>query len=246
MPDLVETLKAIQRRIREHEATLNHNEALTRYALIDPLLRALDWDLEEPEIMIPENYDKCKTKRVDYNLGNDTLMLEAKKLGLPLDKFEKQLHEYMKKHKSDYGILTDGDVWALYESAGTDIEYIDKFKVTNPLNLTIPILSCITRQNNFIQSGAGSAPRGSSSIYAVGIVPHHQHAGAVGQHRVVMIINLAVAPGAHPCEILGVAVTVVPLHQLQPAFCHLRVVVGLESLLADRARSLHARMASVA
>ena len=138
MPDLVETLKTIQRRIREHEAILRENEALTRYALIDPLLRALDWDLEEPEIMIPEDYDEGKTRRVDYNLGNDTLMLEAKKLGLPLDKFQNQLHEHMKKHKSDYGMLTDGDVWRIYKIAGTSLVHNGEFKVTNPLNLTIP------------------------------------------------------------------------------------------------------------
>ena len=68
----------------------------------------------------------------------------------------------------------------------------------------------------------------------------------MGRHRVVMIINLAVAPGAHPYEILGVAVVTVPLHQFEPAFCNLPVSVGFESPFADRARGFHANRANVA
>ena len=112
----------------------------------------------------------------------------------------------------------------------------------------ILVLVCITRQNNLIKPRycACNTPRGSSRTDAAGIVSKHQHAGAVGQHSGIMIIHLAVAPGAHPHEILGVAPVVVPLHQLQPAFCHLPVTVGLESSFADRARVFHARMARVA
>ena len=40
-----------------------------------------------------------------------------------------------------------------------------------------PKSSCMMRQNNFIQSSAGNAPRGSSRKDAVGIVSQHQHAG---------------------------------------------------------------------
>ena len=44
--ELVETLKA---RIDAHGDQLRQSEALTRYALIDPLLRELGWDTEDPD-----------------------------------------------------------------------------------------------------------------------------------------------------------------------------------------------------
>ena len=41
-----------------------------------------------------------------------------------------------------------------------------------------PKSSCMMRQNNFIQAGAGNVPRDSSHKDAVGIVSQHQHAGS--------------------------------------------------------------------
>ena len=49
--ELVETLKA---RIDTHGDQLRQSEALTRYALIDPLLRELGWDTEDPKLVRPE------------------------------------------------------------------------------------------------------------------------------------------------------------------------------------------------
>ncbi len=45
LSDLVETLRA---RITAHARPLMKSEALTRYALIDPLLRELGWNTEDP------------------------------------------------------------------------------------------------------------------------------------------------------------------------------------------------------
>ena len=49
--NLVETLRA---RIGAHSKQLTQSEALTRYALIDPLLRELGWDTEDPALVVPE------------------------------------------------------------------------------------------------------------------------------------------------------------------------------------------------
>lgn len=48
---LVETLRA---RIDAHGPALRGSEALTRYALIDPLLRELGWDTSDPAQVVPE------------------------------------------------------------------------------------------------------------------------------------------------------------------------------------------------
>ena len=74
--ELVETLKA---RIDEHGDQLRQSEALTRYALIDPLLRELGWDTEDPGLVIPEY--KSGSGSADYALltrNRPAMMIEAK------------------------------------------------------------------------------------------------------------------------------------------------------------------------
>ena len=54
LDELVRCLEVLQGRIRSHTAALQRNEAQTRLALIDPLLRALDWDVSDPGMVTPE------------------------------------------------------------------------------------------------------------------------------------------------------------------------------------------------
>ena len=51
---LLELVETLRQRIVEHKAALSQSEALTRYALIDPLLRELGWDTDDPNLVIPE------------------------------------------------------------------------------------------------------------------------------------------------------------------------------------------------
>ncbi|MCY4389442.1 MAG: hypothetical protein OXC18_20290 [Desulfurellaceae bacterium] len=100
------------------------NEGATRYALIDPLLVALGWDLADPTQVIPE-YRPAQGKRnaVDYALmdseGRPFMLIEAKKLGGPLN--PKQLREYSKLVKENkniavrYGLMTSGHIWRAYD-----------------------------------------------------------------------------------------------------------------------------------
>ena len=46
LDDLKETIEALRERIRAHRPYLEGNETRTRQALIDPMLRALGWDVE--------------------------------------------------------------------------------------------------------------------------------------------------------------------------------------------------------
>ena len=76
----------LRQRIQAHRPALSGSEWLTRYTLIDPLLRELGWDTEDPELVIPEY--SSGGGRADYALlGNDgkpAMIVEAKKLGEPL------------------------------------------------------------------------------------------------------------------------------------------------------------------
>jgi hypothetical protein len=113
---LVDTLKE---RIEKHGSALRGSEALTRYALIDPLLRELGWDTSDPSLVIPEY--KSGNGRADYALmgsdRNPAMMIEAKSLGSSLqDKALTQGIQYCLEKGTKYFALTDGDCWEIYET----------------------------------------------------------------------------------------------------------------------------------
>ena len=113
--ELVETLKA---RIDEHDDQLRKSEWLTRYALVDPLLRELGWDTEDPKSVIPEY--QSKYGRADYALlgdGKPVMMVEAKKLGTQLrDSVLSQGIQYCLEEGTKHFSVTDGQRWEVYET----------------------------------------------------------------------------------------------------------------------------------
>ena len=121
--ELVETLKA---RIDTHGGLFGNSEAATRYGLIDPLLRELGWDTENPDMVRPE-YPVADRKKADYVLLTNcrpTIVVESKKLGeLPGDgKALDQVSQYCEETKSKYFLLSDGRRWELYKSGKTTPE----------------------------------------------------------------------------------------------------------------------------
>ena len=118
--DLVETLRA---RIDAHGAVLRGSEALTRYALIDPLLRELGWDTSNPDMVVPE-YRVPNNQMADYvllNEGGPVIVVESKKLDEPLQggKALDQGILYCAHTGSKHFLLTDGRRWQIYESSST-------------------------------------------------------------------------------------------------------------------------------
>jgi hypothetical protein len=91
---------------------------LTRYALVDPILRALGWDTEDPEQVVPEF--QTEVGRPDYILHCADLRIgvEAKRLGADEKTFEQA---YMRAaplwqaKRIRYYIITDGDRWVLWD-----------------------------------------------------------------------------------------------------------------------------------
>lgn len=69
--DLKQTIRDLNKRMHVHGDELRGNEWLTRYALIDPILTALGWNLADPEQVIPE-YRPNESDRyaIDYMLKN--------------------------------------------------------------------------------------------------------------------------------------------------------------------------------
>ena len=131
---VVETLKV---RIDEYGSDLRQSEALTRYALIDPLLRELGWDTANPGQVRPE-HTGLSSGRADYALYGDTgkdtpvAVLEAKPLNAPLSReVIDQALRYCNVSGVKYMILSDGDNWELYDVFPKEASTIDQRKLAS-------------------------------------------------------------------------------------------------------------------
>ncbi len=118
LEDLHELIETLQARIDAHGPALQQSEALTRYALIDPLLRGLGWDTGDPAQVMPEY--RSAAGSADYALlgasSKPQIIIEAKKLGTQLDfKVRQQVTGYCQEEGIPYAVITDGRLWELYD-----------------------------------------------------------------------------------------------------------------------------------
>ena len=123
LDDLLVVLKGIRDQIRVYGSSLSENEIRTRTVLIDPLLRALGWDVADLGVVVPEF--AVRSLRADYALlGEDgssrpAAIVEAKKLGAALDYQQRmQVLNYANSEGILHAVLTDGDHWELYDVFG--------------------------------------------------------------------------------------------------------------------------------
>ncbi len=129
--DLVEKLKALAEKANANKDTLLTEEA-TKQALILPFIQALGYDVFEPKEFVPEfiaDVGEKKGEKVDYAIIIDDqpkIIVEAKMIGMPLDKFSAQLARYYAFTNSKFGILTDGIEYRFY----TDIDETNKMDRT--------------------------------------------------------------------------------------------------------------------
>ena len=105
-------------------------EDQTRYAIIDPVVRALGWKTEEPKECYIEYHRPYGTGRVDYALFRKAKMadigrgdavpdiiIEAKSVDSNLDGDLAQLKKYVKARpamRDGMAVLTNGGQWRLY------------------------------------------------------------------------------------------------------------------------------------
>ena len=117
LDDLKETIETLRERIQAHRAYLEGSETRTRQALIDPMLRALGWDVECPNSVELEY--GIKRKWADYALmesGQPIAVIEAKALGRALKDDEKmQALNYANMDGIDYMAVTNGDHWQMFD-----------------------------------------------------------------------------------------------------------------------------------
>ena len=114
--ELIDAIKLVRDNIAKHARTLSTNEALTRYALVDPILRALGWDTEDPEIVVPEY--STPTGTPDYVLfwnGKEYIAVEVKSLGKNLTSALANGFRYCWSNRIPFYLITDGNLWELHE-----------------------------------------------------------------------------------------------------------------------------------
>ena len=123
------------------------NEAATRAALIDPILRALGWDTTNVRLVEPERMVANKQK-LDYLLkdfqGKIRSVVEAKKLGESLDKLGHvgALIGYAFSLKPKNFFITDGLNWHYYSPAHSSYEPVETLNLqeANPIEAALQLI----------------------------------------------------------------------------------------------------------
>ena len=106
-------------------------EEHTKYAVVDPIIRALGWDTVDPKVCHPEYPRPFPTGRVDYalfaasdvtDIVNDGVLtdaiIESKYLGALLEESVSRLQRYAEAEspmESGVAVLTDGGKWWIYD-----------------------------------------------------------------------------------------------------------------------------------
>lgn len=119
MNNLNQLLLLIIEKVKKYRNLYEQNEQAVRDQIINPILKKLDWDPENPEEVLPNI--SIEEGIPDYSLIKNNqriLFIEAKKLGTDIEKKEtiKQLAKYSFSEGTKYGVLTNGAIWILIRS----------------------------------------------------------------------------------------------------------------------------------
>lgn len=120
MSSLSEVLKTVRTRIARYKGK-DVGEQNTKTSLIDPVLRALGWDVGDLEEVRQEYKRRPQDKPVDYALlllRTPRLFVEAKALGQNLDdrKWANQIMGYATVAGVEWVVITNGDQYRIYNA----------------------------------------------------------------------------------------------------------------------------------
>jgi len=116
---LKETLEMVVERVKKYRSLYEQNEMAVRSQIIEPILRGLGWDVENPEEVQPNVSTEGGIP--DYSLlkgDKKVLFIEAKKLSVDIGQREviRQLAKYCFDEGMRYGVLTNGAIWILFRA----------------------------------------------------------------------------------------------------------------------------------
>ena len=115
----MELFEEIKKRFQNHQS--DFSEFRTRILLIDPVLRLLGWEVENPDLVVLEYQPNSNTRRLaDYvlkNNGKNVAIVEAKNTDIDIEdwKHREQADDYARYAEVKFFVLTNGIRWLLYE-----------------------------------------------------------------------------------------------------------------------------------
>jgi len=120
LSNLSDVLSQVKDAAKHYQETLTRNEAATRAALIDPVLRALGWDTANTNMVEVEKtlgQVKADYALFDYN-KEPKVVVEAKSLGTNLNQpnLIMSLVSYAFQGRLNEVFLTDGIVWSHFDT----------------------------------------------------------------------------------------------------------------------------------
>lgn len=125
--DFIDKIKNLSERVISLKDQVKTEEA-AKNACVMPFLQILEYDVFNPEEVIPEFTADVGTKKgekVDYAIqinNQPTFLIECKCIGENLDKHDAQLYRYFSVTQARFAILTDGIIYKFY----SDLEESNK------------------------------------------------------------------------------------------------------------------------
>jgi hypothetical protein len=153
MSALQVVLPQVRDRIARYRGSRAINEQNTKASLIDPILRALGWDVEDLDEVHREFKVKSADKPVDYALmvlRAPRLFIEAKSLGENLDdrRWANQIMGYASVAGVEWVVLTNGDEYRIFNSHAAvpiDEKLFRKFHVSDDSPVTTETLDLLSK-----------------------------------------------------------------------------------------------------
>lgn len=119
LTEAMELFKEIRKRFKNHQS--NFSEFRTRIMFIDPVLRLLGWEVENPDLVVLEYQPNTQNRKsADYvlkNNGKNVVIVEAKNIDINIEGWEHrdQADDYARYAEVKFFVLTNGVTWMLYE-----------------------------------------------------------------------------------------------------------------------------------
>ena len=138
-------------RIKRHRGYIGGSEIRTRVLLIDPVLRELGWDPENPDQVRLEF--KGKKGIPDYALmvnGAPVAIIEAKALGKKLKVAQKQIIRYTKDPECSHVsviVFTNGDEWVFWSESADWDDQTAMITGGNAFETAFYLVECLARPN---------------------------------------------------------------------------------------------------
>lgn len=119
MANLKETLETVLEKVKKYRDLYEKSEESVRYQIINPILKCLGWNPENPDEVRPNISSEEGVP--DYSLLKNekkVLFIEAKKLLVDVEEKEiiRKLGQYCFGEGMKYGVLSNGVIWILFRA----------------------------------------------------------------------------------------------------------------------------------